>query len=372
MTAMRKLKRTYARVGHPDGPAFHHDLYRGMGNGRFWVIEQQPGPVNWAPWNPAPAAGAVRLWTWEALAHGADVVSYFRWRQPPFAQEQMHTGLHRPDDSLDFGAQEAAQVAGELKALSLEPMAKSPVALVFDYQTAWAYEVQPQGRDFDYFRLCFDWYSAVRRLGVDVDIVSPQHALDGYKAVLVPSLAMADPAVWRRLIDHKGAILYGPRTGSKTQDMAIPDTLPPGPLAEAVPMRVLQVESLRPGLGHTLRVGNRTGSASRWAERLETDLPAEVRFDDGTPALVRNGDQRYLACWPDDPTLTAIMTDLLREAGLDPRPLPEGVRLRRRGSIAFAFNRNDQPVEAPAPRGADFVLGGRTIPAAGVAAWKDG
>ena len=42
-------------------------------------MEQQPGPVNWAPYNPDPAPGMIRLWTWEAIAHGADVVSYFRW-----------------------------------------------------------------------------------------------------------------------------------------------------------------------------------------------------------------------------------------------------------------------------------------------------
>jgi beta-galactosidase GanA len=39
-------------------------------------MEQQPGPVNWAAYNPAPHPGAVRLWTFEAIAHGAEVVSY--------------------------------------------------------------------------------------------------------------------------------------------------------------------------------------------------------------------------------------------------------------------------------------------------------
>jgi beta-galactosidase len=59
----------YAETGHPDISAFHHDLYRGMTGKRFWVMEQQPGPVNWAQWNPSPAAGVVRLWAWEALAN---------------------------------------------------------------------------------------------------------------------------------------------------------------------------------------------------------------------------------------------------------------------------------------------------------------
>ena len=57
------------RTGEPDFQAFHHDLYRGMG--RLWIMEQQPGPVNWAKYNPVPQAGAVRMWSWEAIAHGA-------------------------------------------------------------------------------------------------------------------------------------------------------------------------------------------------------------------------------------------------------------------------------------------------------------
>jgi beta-galactosidase len=86
---MRKTSAAISRVGDPDNQAFHHDLYRARtdpqrgAEGRWWVMEQQPGPVNWAPHNPAPFAGAVRLWSWEAFAAGAEtVVSYFRWRQP--------------------------------------------------------------------------------------------------------------------------------------------------------------------------------------------------------------------------------------------------------------------------------------------------
>ena len=54
------------------------------GGGRWWIMEQQPGPVNWAPYNPDPLPGMARLWAWEAFAHGAEAVCYFRWRQAPF------------------------------------------------------------------------------------------------------------------------------------------------------------------------------------------------------------------------------------------------------------------------------------------------
>lgn len=90
-------KSRYRQTGHPDWAAFHHDLYRGVGRGRFGVMEQQPGPVNWADCDAMPVPGMVRLWSWEAIAHGAELVSYFRWQQFPKAQEQMHAALNLPD-----------------------------------------------------------------------------------------------------------------------------------------------------------------------------------------------------------------------------------------------------------------------------------
>ena len=108
-------KEQYLRQGHPDFQAFHHDLYRTCGAGRFWVMEQQPGPVNWAPWNPAPMPGMVRLWAWEAFAHGAETVCFFRWRQAPFGQEQMHAGLLLPDRRPADGLAEVARVAREIE-----------------------------------------------------------------------------------------------------------------------------------------------------------------------------------------------------------------------------------------------------------------
>ena len=38
----------YYNAGDPDFQAFNHDLYRATSNGRWWVMEQQPGPVNLA------------------------------------------------------------------------------------------------------------------------------------------------------------------------------------------------------------------------------------------------------------------------------------------------------------------------------------
>ena len=55
------------------------------------VMEQQPGPANGrGPMLFQRTARSQGLWSWEAIAHGAETVSYFRWRQAPLVQEQMH------------------------------------------------------------------------------------------------------------------------------------------------------------------------------------------------------------------------------------------------------------------------------------------
>jgi beta-galactosidase len=359
----------WAFTSHPDVAAFHHDLYRGIGRGRFWVMEQQPGPANWAPWNAAPLPGMVRLWTWEALAHGAEVVSYFRWRQCPFAQEQMHSGLNLPDRELSRGGQEAGRVGRELRDVVLPASQRAPVALVFDYEAAWITRLQPHGADFRYGELAFRWYEAARRLGLDLDIVAPGTALSGYRAVLVPTLPYVSDAALAAVREYEGPILFGPRSGSKTRSFQIPHGLPPGPLQNLLPLRVTEVASLRPGLTAAVAGPQISGRAERWREWLTTALPALASFADGTPALVQSGSRYYLGCWPDEDLLAATLEHLLvRHAGLPAIPLPPQVRLRRRGDLTFAFNYGPEPWQGPAD--ADYLLGGPSLPPQDLACWR--
>ena len=196
-------KSEYMRQGHPDIAAFHHDLYRGCSDGRWGVMEQQPGPVNWAQFNPAPLPGMVKLWTLEAMAHGAEFVSYFRWRQVPFAQEQMHAGLLRPDNKDAQGAPEVREAARIIHELGPQNTVRAQVAIVFSYEAAWTCAIQPQGQTFRYLELVYEWYSAARKLGLDVDIIAPGIDVLNYKIVLVPTLPIVRESFIRDLI-HLG------------------------------------------------------------------------------------------------------------------------------------------------------------------------
>jgi beta-galactosidase len=371
-------KARWLRTGHPDFSSFNHDLYRGMSKQPFWVMEQQPGPVNWAGWNPAPLPGMVRLWTWEAFAHGAGCVSYFRWRQCPFAQEQMHAGLNTPDNQLDLGGTEAAEVARELAAIELvtttaaRARVEARVALIFDYEAKWLFEVQPQGRDFQYGRIVFDYYSALRSLGLDVDVIPASAALDGYALIVVPPLPVMPDGLPARLQASGAQVIVGPRSGSKTANVRIPDNLPPGPLAEQLPMRVWRVESLRPNIGVPVALGAAQGSGHFWRDLVEPRDGTEVvaAFDDGHPAIVRNGRLHYLTTLFDASFTLAYFQRVAKTAGLDTQRLPDHLRISRRGELTYVFNYGDAAVTAALPVDAQFVVGGPSVPPQGVSVYR--
>ncbi|WP_372424998.1 beta-galactosidase [Salinarimonas chemoclinalis] len=322
-------RRRFARQGDPDFQAFHHDLYRAVGKGRWWVMEQQPGPVNWAPHNPAPLPGMVALWTWEAIAHGAEAVCYFRWRQAPFAQEQMHAGLLRPDGAPAPGLAEARAVADALA--DLPETGTAPVGLVVDYEASWVWETERQGAECDYFRLVFDVYRALRRAGLSVDIVPPTTAdLSPWALVLAPGLAIWPPALRDALAAYEGVSLVGPRTGAKTRDFRIPDALPPQ--VPGLDARVTRIETLRADCPVPLTEG---GAFRFWREHVEGAAPVLETCADGTPALVGDPRRAYLAGWPDDAALDRIVRRAAATAGVATLALPDGLRVRDRGNVRF-------------------------------------
>jgi len=360
-------KQRWLRSGHPDFAAFHHDLYRGMSRQPFWVMEQQPGPVNWGAWNPAPAPGMVRLWTWEAFAHGAEAVSYFRWRQAPFAQEQMHAGLQTPDRRFDVGADEARQVALELQCVPESTAQRAPVALVLDYASLWAAQVQPQGADENPLRAAFDAYSALRSLGLDIDVVGPEATLQGYVLVVLPAQTLVGDTLLRELRETSTQVFIYPRAGAKTDSLSVPEGLPPGRLRELIELRVQRVESLRPGTGVGLQWESEHHIALRWREFVEPGLGVriEARFDDGWPALLRQGRTRYLAARVDAALERRLLEAAATEAGLAPVRLPDGLRLRRRGDMLLVMNYDDADHEVSVPS-ARWLVGGARVPAHGV------
>ena len=104
----------------------------------------------------------------------------------------------------------------------------SNIAIVFDYASAWAWEIQPQGQDFDYFRLVYDLYTQLRKRGYSIDILPPTISDFGERDyVFIPGLMTWNKSLKQALNTFRGKVIIGPRSGSKTENFQIPETLPP-------------------------------------------------------------------------------------------------------------------------------------------------
>jgi hypothetical protein len=163
-----------------------------------------------------------------------------------------------------------------------QPTARADVALVFDYQSEWVTQIQPQGRGFSAFRAAFEWYETLRGFGLDVDLVGPDADLSGYRLIALALRADHFRArLATQLRNNAGLIVAGPRAGSKTADFQIPPLLPPGDLADLFGVKVERVESLRPGLKeHTDH-----GAVERWLEHGTGPARAVVKTPAGAACI---------------------------------------------------------------------------------------
>jgi beta-galactosidase len=205
----------------------------------------------------------------------------------------------------------------------------------------------------------------------------------------VPPLPVVPADFAARLASSGAQVVFGPRTGSKTQDVRIPVNLPPGALASVLPLRVWRVESMRPNVTEAVRlVDNKDatrddGFARHWRDFIEgavdadsaaTDSRLDVRahFADGHPAYVKSGAFHYLASLFDDALTARLFARIAEEAGLDTIPLGDSVRVSRRGALTYVLNYGDQPHTLADVADGAFVIGSRTIEPQAVAVYRSG
>ncbi len=366
--------RKYMRTGHPDYATFFHDQVRGLSGGEYWVMEQQPGPVNWAHHNPRPAPGMIRLWTLEAFAHGASCVCYFRWRQVPFAQEQMHAGLLRSDNSQSDAWGEIEQVRDELEKLGLNhqlSINKADVAILINAEGQWVSDIEKQGVGYDFWKIQFAFYSSLRQLGLNVDYISSDADFDGYKLIVVPAWPIIEKALIEKMRSCESAFIFGPRSGAKNEECAIPHNLPPGFLQELVPARVLSVETLRADCPESFSWRDKDYEYHSWYEQLDAgDCDVCVSAPNGSPLIVRNQNIVYMAALTDNNFLRDFLRSQCEQLGLEIQMCDEDIRIKRRNDMTFAFNYAADPKTIDIPQGVELLLGNRVVEPYGVTVWR--
>ncbi|WP_240499982.1 beta-galactosidase [Sphingomonas montana] len=382
----------YVGTGHlePYRNGATHDLARGWKRRNFWVMEAQPGFVNWAGVSNMLDRGESRAMAWHMVGHGADALLYWQWRSAPNGQEQYHGALVGADgEPIPFytEAQEIGRDFAKASAALAGTEPVSQVAILQDYDSRWAIDFQLHNREYDQIKVLLDTYRPLKdRLGA-VDIVSAAGPLDRYRLVFAPSLNMIPAALGRHLAAYVragGHLVLGPRSGMKDEYNRLDPHRQPGPLTEMLGGRVEQFYAL----DETVPVGG--GTASIWAEQLATRAPdatVPLRYGkangwiDGQPAAVSRpygkGRITYLGALLDPASMDRFVAARMAEAAVTPDfAVPAGVeRMIRTGkgrtvTILVNHGRTPQPVTLPMAM-RDVLNGGSvsalTLPARGVA-----
>jgi beta-galactosidase len=387
----------YVGSGHLDpvrtGAA--HDLTRGFLRRNYWVMETQPGAVNWSANNNMLDKGEVRAMAWNDIGHGADAVEFWQWRSALNGQEQYHGVLVGADGTPVPVYDEVKQIGAEFEkaAPALDGTTiDSQVAILQDYESRWAINWQRHNSAFDPVNALIGYYASLRALARSVDIVADTAPLGRYKLVVAPSLNLLTPEAAKNLeayVRGGGHLVLTQRSAMKDEDNSLYPQRQPGPLTELLGARVEQWYAL----DKPVPIGGEWGAGEDriWAEQLSVSSPETktlMRYGksngwlDGQPAAVTRsvgqGSITYIGAGLDGETMKAAAKWMMKEAGLNPimSDLPDDIDLAIRsgnGKRVFIFTNygvSPRTIALPSPM-EDVLIGGTvssvTLPQYGVA-----
>ncbi len=193
----------------PADPAAAHevawagDLMRGLAEGRPWILmEQAPSAVQWRGRNSPKRPGQLLLWSLARVAHGADGILQFQWRQSRRGAETFHSGMVPHAGRASRTWDEVVATGRALKRLGAvlgEPvLAEAAVVLDWDSQWAMSSTIGPVelGERFEAARA---WHRSLWEAGIATDIVPVRADLAGYRLIVVPAVFIDYPELARHL-----------------------------------------------------------------------------------------------------------------------------------------------------------------------------
>lgn len=353
-----------------DELSFSANLTSGIAGGQPWfLMEHSTSAVNWQPVNVAKRPGDLARDSLLHVAHGADAVCFFQWRQSAAGAEKYHSAMvpHAGADSELFRA--VAGLGSLLKTLA--PVAGSEreparVGIVHDWESWWASEQDSHPTALlDYRQEALDWYSALLALGIRADLVTTRADLHRHQVLIAPVLHMVPAGLAKtltRYAEQGGHLITTYFSGVVDEHDHVWLGGYPGALRDLLGIRI---EEFGPLLaGDTVELDDGTTGAL-WTDRITvtgagTEVLARYRTGEqaGRPAVTRRptgaGSAAYVSTRLGVEGLAALLPRLLERAGVESE-LPAGVRgliepVVRRGDgsrFLFLVNRTDGTVPVP-------------------------
>lgn len=376
----------YVGSGHLDmnSNGMSHDAMRGLKRENIWIIETQPGSVNWSNLNNSLNKGEVRAMAWHDVGHGADEVGYWQWRSALNGQEEIHGTLVGADGKpvpLLEEVKQAATEFGKAAPAFRGTRVVSEVALLTDYDSRWAVNWQRHTDKYSDGGILKSYYGSLRKIAQSMDVVSADATLDQYKVVAAPTLYLIPKERAERLkeyVKNGGHLVLGPRSGMKDEFNALLENRQPGYLADTLGGQVEQYYALESAIPASGKLG--TGEVSVWAEWMqpyaaETEVllkyGASNGWLDGQACILsrRFGKGRitYVGAVLDEKLMTSLAEWITKTSGVAPAlgEVPSGVEVNRRvgpeGTVYVVINFNRTKQEVKLPKAMKSLLDGKEV-----------
>ena len=364
---------------HLDELAFSSSLVDGIARKDPWfLMEHSTSAVNWREINYRKEPGQLVRDSLAHVAMGADAVCYFQWRQSKAGAEKFHSAMvpHAGEDSAVF--RDVCELGADLNKLSDEGilgsrLAKSRVAVVFDYESEWATEhTATPTQHVHHVDEPLAWFRALADQGVTADVVPVRGAWDGYEMVVLPSVYLLSEETTRRVRDYVvggGRLVVTYYTGISDEKDHVWLGGYPGSIRDVVGVRV---EEFMPmgndftGVPDRLELSNGAvahdiadviGSVDESATVLATFKDNPWTGMDGVPAIVANtfgeGRSVYVGARLGREGLALSLPGILESLGMAEAGGNDGrvLHVEREGAdgsrFVFSLNRTHETVRVP-------------------------
>ena len=368
----------YARI------AMNHDLMRGIKGGQpFVLMEQTPSVTNWLAYNALKRPNVMRLWSYQAMAHGADAILFFQMRRSIGACEKYHGAVidHVGNENTRV-FREIAKLGEELKQLGSKTLGStmdSKVAVVVDWDNWWALEYSAgPSCDLKYLDEVFGYYRALEEQNYSVDLIGVNDDLSKYEVVIAPILYMTkgsyDEKI-REYVKNGGTFITTFFSGIVDEHDLVITGGYPGHLRDILGIWVEEIDALPAGTTNAFTYEGKEYEAKLLCDIMHLEgakalATYEKDFYANTPVLTVNeygkGKAYYVGTRSSEDFYQTFLKERLEEKGIQPVLEVEGVgieateRIKGDEHYLFVLNHNDTEGTFVMPKAKVDLLTGRT------------
>ena len=332
-----------------------HENMRGAKNKNFVVMEEQSGPAGWDILGSTPRPNQLRLWTYQAVAHGGEGMVYFRFRTALFGMEQYWYGVLDHDGVPRRRFYELKKTGEELKKLEkyiIGAENKYDVLIVKSYDNVWGHEIKRHAKNYNYENHLYAYYKANADLNITTAV--SQGNYDRYKVVYMPAYNIIKDSELdeiKKYIENGGTLVLTFRSGGRDEYNRVRPLALPGVFKEMAGIEAVEFDALR----RSVEVcGEVNGTANIWCDIIEPDTAKTIasynsEYYKGKAAVTVNsygkGKVYYVGCDLDERGMSEFAALIAKSADIEIINAPKGVEIVKRDGYKIVLNHNESEAD---------------------------